>query len=38
MSYATYELLKRDWVLKNPNATHEEYQKAMREISKKAGV
>lgn len=38
MSYDLYEFLKREWIAKHPNATHEEYQRAMREIAKKAGI
>jgi hypothetical protein len=38
MSYQTYELLKQEWIAKNPHATPEQYQKAMQLISKKLGV
>lgn len=38
MSYTTYELMKQEWIAKHPNATHEQYQQAMREIAKRLGV
>lgn len=33
-----YEKLKREWIARNPAATHEEYQQAMVRIAKMAGV
>lgn len=38
MSYTTYELMKQEWIAKHPNASHQEYQKAMQIIAKKAGI
>jgi hypothetical protein len=38
VSYATYELLKAEWVAKNPESTHIEYQKAMQKIARKCGI
>jgi hypothetical protein len=38
MSYSLYESLKQEWIRKNPEATPAQYQKAMRAISRKAGV
>lgn len=33
-----YEAAKRDWTRTNPEATPEEYQKAMRRIAKELGL
>jgi hypothetical protein len=38
MSYELYEIYKQDWINKNPNATPQEYQSAMRKIAKRAGI
>lgn len=38
MSYHQYEILKAEWIAKNPNATHEQYQQAMTAIARKCGV
>jgi len=38
MSISQYEFLKKEWVAKNPNATPEQYQRAMMAIAKKCGV
>jgi hypothetical protein len=38
MSIKTYELMKQEWIRKNPEHTYEQYQQAMREIAKKAGI
>lgn len=38
MSLNQYELLKREWILKHPYATPQQYQKAMMQIAKKCGV
>jgi hypothetical protein len=37
-SYEKYEIMKRDWVAENPDATPEEYQAAMRRIAGICGV
>lgn len=34
----TYERLKQDWTYANPQATPEEYQRAMRLIAQEAGI
>lgn len=33
-----YEIMKANWIRKNPSATHEQYQLAMIAIAKKCGV
>lgn len=33
-----YEILKSEWIAKNPNATPKEYEKAMNDIAKKLGI
>lgn len=33
-----YEALKADWIRRNPNSTPEQYQAAMRDLARKAGV
>lgn len=33
-----YEQLKQKWIAEHPDATHKEYEQAMREIARKAGV
>jgi hypothetical protein len=38
MSWGLYEILKQEWINKHPNATSEQYQKAMIAIAKKCGV
>ena len=38
MSYSQYELLKKEWIAKNPNANSHQYQQAMKEIARKCGV
>jgi hypothetical protein len=38
MSYSLYEALKADWIRQHPHATPQQYQKAMRQIARKAGV
>lgn len=35
MSYSQYEYLKQAWIKSNPNATSQEYEQAMREITRK---
>jgi hypothetical protein len=35
---AIYEMLKRQWIAQNPNATPAEYQAAMIELARKAGL
>jgi len=37
-NYQRYEQLKREWVDSHPDATPEEYEKAMFAIAKKAGI
>lgn len=37
-AYGAYEFEKRAWVDANPDATPEQYQKAMRDLAKKCGV
>ncbi len=37
-SWAEYENNKNQWIAKHPEATHEEYEEAMRQIAKQAGV
>lgn len=36
--YQRYELLKREWVARNPNASSSEYDAAMRRIAALCGV
>jgi hypothetical protein len=36
--FRLYELLKRDWIARNPTATPEEYQQAMQRIAQRAGI
>lgn len=36
--YQKYEILKRKWIKDNPNATYQEYEKAIFEIAKICGV
>jgi len=38
MSIRQYELMKAQWIAKNPNASHVEYQQAMTKIARKCGV
>lgn len=38
MSYSAYEQMKRAWIAAHPDATPAEYEQAMREIARKAGV
>lgn len=38
MSLSQYEFLKQEWIAKNPNATPQQYQKAMTAIARKCGV
>jgi len=38
MSHSLYESLKQQWIFNNPNATPQQYQKAMMAIARKAGV
>lgn len=38
MSYFLYEQLKAEWIAKHPNATQQQYEKAMRLIAKKCKV
>lgn len=38
MSYSQYEFLKQEWINKHPNATYQEYQKAISIIIKKLGI
>lgn len=35
---AKYEILKAKWIAENPEATHEEYMRAMIEIARKCRV
>lgn len=37
-SWEDYERAKQDWLWKNPEATHEEYERAIREIAQKMGI
>lgn len=37
-AYQRYEQLKKEWIAKNPAATSQEYQVAMRRIAEKCGV
>lgn len=37
-NYTEYELMKANWIRKNPNATAQQYQEAMRNIAKRCGV
>lgn len=37
-SWEDYERAKQDWMFRHPEATHEEYERAMREIAKKMGI
>jgi hypothetical protein len=36
--YQKYEMLKQEWILKNPSATYKEYQAAIIDIAWKVGV
>lgn len=36
--YALYEALKNRWIASNPEATNQQYEQAMRELAKKAGI
>lgn len=36
--YTQYEYLKSTWILRNPGATAERYEAAMRAIAKNCGV
>jgi hypothetical protein len=38
MNIFQYEYLKYKWIKDNPNATPEQYQKAMTNIARKCGV
>ena len=38
MSLSQYEFLKQEWIKNHPNATPQEYQKAMQSIARKCGV
>ena len=38
MSWQAYEAAKRAWIAANPNATPEQYDRAMRAIAKRLGV
>ena len=38
MSYACYERLKAEWRAEHPDATPEEYERAMRRIAEQCGV
>lgn len=33
-----YERRKKEWRERNPNASHKEHEKAMREIAKRLGI
>lgn len=33
-----YEIEKRDWIQKHPDATQQEYQRAMRMIATRVGI
>jgi hypothetical protein len=37
-AYNEYEIQKANWVRKNPNATAQQYQEAIRLIAKRCGV
>lgn len=37
-SILRYEMAKREWIQSHRNATHKEYEQAMRELARKAGV
>ncbi len=36
--HALYEAMKQRWIAANPEATHQQYEQAMRDIAKKAGI
>jgi t-SNARE complex subunit (syntaxin) len=36
--YSGYESAKQQWIASNPNATPEEYQRAIRKIAARYGV
>jgi len=38
MSYSQYEFLKQEWIKSHPDATPQQYQKAMSAIAKKLGI
>ena len=38
MSWQAYEAAKRAWIAANPNATHEQYDAAMRAIAERLGI
>jgi hypothetical protein len=38
MDYWRYEVMKSTWIARNPHATPNEYQLAMRRIARKCGV
>ena len=38
MSFGLYESYKREWVYRNPNATPQQYERAMRAIIRKLGI
>lgn len=38
VKFELYEREKQDWLYKHPEATHEQYQQAIREIAKRLGV
>lgn len=33
-----YEAMKQRWIAANPEATRQQYEKAMRDIAKKVGI
>lgn len=37
-TYADYEAAKREWSFRNPSATHEQYERAMRDIATRMGL
>jgi len=37
-TWSDYESLKRAWILKNPNATNQDYSNAMMRICRKLGI
>jgi hypothetical protein len=38
MTISKYEILKLEWILKNPHSTPMKYQIAMCEIARKCGI
>jgi hypothetical protein len=36
--WVEYELLKEEWIRRNPEATPEQYQRAMKAIADRCGV